>query len=300
MTDPLEFFVEPGLMTSPGKYQEQLGNLPADVESLCQIVQGLMIHIFWAEQYGVQLAETRQAEVQLRPVAHKLERIIELDPHPLAETRQPDKRLVGNCRDFSLMLTAILRFKGIPARARCGFGRYFLPNHYEDHWVCEYWNTEQKRWVLVDAQLDELQCRKLSIQFNPSDVPRDQFLFGGKAWQLCRAGQADPETFGISDMHGLWFVRGNLVRDLASLNKVELLPWDSWGIIERRDEDLSADDLTLLDQMAELSGAAVPEFDSLRLLYESDNRLQVPAIIHSYTQAGMQTIDLAHLLSTVK
>jgi hypothetical protein len=31
------------------------------------------------------------------------------------------------------MLTSILRYQGIPARTRCGFGKYFLPGHFEDH-----------------------------------------------------------------------------------------------------------------------------------------------------------------------
>lgn len=293
MINSLEFFTQPGMMTSPGSQANLLDHLPGDMGSLCQTVQGVMLHIFWAEHYGVQLAGPRQDEVQLRSVARKLERIAELDPHPLADAREPDKRLVGNCRDFSLMLTAILRHQGIPARARCGFGRYFMPNHYEDHWVCEYWNAGQNRWVLVDAQLDELQCKKLSIPFNPLDVPRDQFIVGGKAWRLCRTGQADPETFGIFEMHGLWFVRGNLVRDVASLNKMELLPWDSWGIIERRDEELSPDDLALLDDVAELTSDDVTEFEKVHLLYENDERMCVPTTIHSYTQAGVQTIDLA-------
>ncbi len=169
------------------------------------------------------------------------------------------------------MLTAILRHHGIPARARCGFAGYFIPNHYEDHWVCEYWDAARCRWVLVDAQLDELQCGKLSVRFDPTDVPRDQFLVGGRAWQLCRRGQADPEIFGIFDMHGLWCVRGNLVRDVASLNKMELLPWDSWGIIEAREADLSAEDLALLDRVAELTYGDMPEFDEVRLLYERDD-----------------------------
>jgi len=176
-----------------------------------------MIHIFWAEQYGVQLAGPRRDEVQLRSVARKLERIIELDPRPLAEAREPDKRLVGNCRDFSLMLTTMLRYQGVPARARCGFARYFIPNHFEDHWVCEYWSTAHNRWVLVDAQLDTLQVGKLGVCFDPLDVPRDEFIVGDKAWQMCRAGQADPDTFGIADLHGLWFVRGNLVTCICLL-----------------------------------------------------------------------------------
>jgi hypothetical protein len=282
-------------MTLPGNQAHLLDNLPGDIQSLCQVVQGIMIHIFWAEHYCVQLTDERREEVQLRSVVRKLERITALDPRPLHETRQPDKRLVGNCRDFSLMLTAMLRYQGVPARARCGFGRYFIPDHYEDHWVCEYWNAEQARWVLVDAQLDELQCTKLAIQFNPLDVPRDQFIVGGKAWQLCRTGQADPEKFGIFDMRGMWFVRGDHVRDVASLNKMELLPWDSWGIIETRDENLSANDLTFLDHVAELTNSDAPEFINLHQLYETDDRLHVPGMIRSYTQAGVQVVDLASL-----
>jgi len=112
-----------------------------------------------------------------------------------------------------------------------------------------YWNAARKRWVLVDAQLDELQCNK-----------RRSASF---------------------DMHGLWFVRGNLVRDVASLNKMGLLPWDGWGIIEARDEAISADDLALLDRVAELTSSDVPGFDRVRLLYESGHRLRVPTTIRS-------------------
>ena len=62
-----------------------------------------------------------------------------------------------------------------------------------------------------DAQLDDLMLDVLKPDFDPLDVPRDRFIVGGKAWQLCRCGQADPDAFGIFDMHGLGFVRGDLL-----------------------------------------------------------------------------------------
>jgi hypothetical protein len=295
MTNPLEFFATAGPMTSHGNQAPLLDALPGDIQSLVKVVQGLMIHIFWVESYGVTLTDSRREEVQMRPAALKFERIIELDRRPLVEPREPEKRLVGNCRDFSVLLTAMLRYQGVPARARCGFGRYLIPHHYEDHWVVEYWNASQQRWVLVDAQLDELQCRELAIQFDPLDVPRGQFVVGGKAWQLCRTGQVDPEKFGIFDMKGLWFVRGNFIRDAASLNKVELLPWDSWGIIESTDKGLTPQDLDWLDNLAVLTCGDVPKFDRVRELYEGDDRLKVPTTIRSYTQAGMQEVDLGQI-----
>jgi hypothetical protein len=296
MNDTLPFFAAPGPLTTPGRHAGLLKELPSDVGSLVRIVQGLLIHVFWAERYGVHLDVARREEVQLRDAASKLARIVELDPRPLAEPRAPDYRLAGNCRDFSVLLVTFLRRQGIPARARCGFARYFLPDHYEDHWVGEYWHEAEQRWVLVDAQLDALQQEKLGIAFDTLDVPRDQFITGGAAWTLCRSGQADPDTFGIADMKGLWFVRGNLGRDVAALNKVELLPWDGWGLVDGIDEDPASGDLAALDEMAALSGGDVPEFERVRALYETDPRWRVPPVIHSYSAEGRIDVDLSMLM----
>lgn len=276
----------------PRAHAALMNGLPTTLPGLCRTVQGVLIHVFWADQYGVQLTAEQREEVQLRLVERQLERIVAIDPRPLTQARPPERRLVGNCRDFSVLLSSMLRHQGIPARARCGFGRYFIPDQYIDHWVCEYWNAAQQRWVLVDAQLDELQQEKLGIQFDTLDVPRDQFIVGGHAWQLCRSGAADPERFGIMDMHGLWFVRGDFIRDVAALNQVELLPWDSWGLIEGGDETLSVEDFTFLDRLAELTSGDVPDYEQVRRIYESDARLRVPATIYSYTEAGKQTVAL--------
>lgn len=292
MTTVAKTFAAQSMITDPGPYRALLEGLPTALPDLVHIVQGVLIHVFWADQYGVQLTAGQREEVQLRLVRRQLERMLEIDPRPLTTARPPARRLVGNCRDFSVLLSTLLRHQGIPARARCGFGRYFIPDQFIDHWVCEYWNADQQRWVMVDAQLDELQQGKLGIQFDTLDVPRDQFIVGGHAWQLCRSGQADPDAFGIMDMHGLWFVRGDFVRDVASLNKVELLPWDSWGIIEGGDEELSAEDYAFLDHLAELTSGDVPDYEQVRTLYENDARLRVPTTIYSYTEAGKQSVVL--------
>jgi hypothetical protein len=295
MINQQEYFATQGRLTAPGQHAALLDPLPRDIGALCRVVQGLMIHIFWADQYGLQLDDARRAEVQLRSVARQLARMAELDPRPLAEPREPAQRLVGNCRDFSTMLAAMLRHHGVPARARCGFARYFHRDQYEDHWVCEHWNADERRWVLVDAQLDAHQVGVLGLDFSPLDVPRSQFVTGGQAWALCRAGQADPDSFGVADLRGLWFIRGDLGRDVAALNKVELLPWDCWGIIDARDDELTDADMAALDHMAQLTSADVPDLDRVHALYAQDARWRVPTIIRSYTPAGPIEIDLDDL-----
>jgi hypothetical protein len=274
-TELLNYYATPGVMTDPGKYKKTFADLPEDIFELCKIVQNNLIHIFWSERYGRKLTESEEHTVNIRSVEQKLALIQENDLRPLPVPRSIDERQVGNCRDFSLMLTAILRDKGIPARARCGFGAYFLPGHYEDHWVCEYWKSEESRWVLVDAQLDEFQCRELKVKFNPLDVPRDQFVVAGQAWEMCRRGDAEAQNFGIFEWHGWWFIWGNVVRELLSFNKIELLPWDFVpGCMTHDLEDplVEGAELALYDGIAALTLAGDLAFDGLRAIYENDGR----------------------------
>jgi len=286
MNPTLTYFAQQGPMSDPGAQVSLFQSLPASLTELVKLVQNVTIHVFWAERYGFKIPPERMDELQLRSIEHRLARTIELDPSPITEPRLLDKKLIGNCRDHSLLLASFLRHQGIPARARCGFGAYFLPDHFEDHWVTEYWNQKEARWVLVDAQLDSLQCDAMNIPFNPLDVPRDQFIVGGKAWQMCRTGEQNPDKFGIFDMHGLGFVRGNLVRDVAALNKLELLPWDCWGVILNEQID-NPEDLSLLDKVAALTDDEILEFETIRKCYESDLRLFMNGNLFSYVNGRM-------------
>jgi hypothetical protein len=281
-----------GRITDPGPYADLYTNLPSDLPSLVQVVQGLIVHTFWTERYGLNPPEERKEEVQLRSMERRLARTLELDPNPLTIPRANEQKTIGNCRDFSVTLASLLQSKGIPARPRCGFATYFQPNDYGDHWVCEYWNEAEGRWVLVDAQLDELQKNALQIPFNTLDVPRDQFIVGGAAWRMCRSGQADPEKFGIFDLRGIDFVKGDLIRDVAALNKVELLPWDCWGMILMDYATLPPDDRSILDRLADLTYADVSDFAVVQQLYESDPRLCVGESIQSYINGSMELIQL--------
>jgi len=291
MTD-LTYFSEFGRLTNPGPYVDFYADLPSDVPSLVKVVQGLVVHVFWAERYGLTLSQDRQAEVQLRTMERRIARTLELDPGSLIAARLNEKKTVGNCRDFSVTLASMLQSKGVPARPRCGFGTYFMPDHIEDHWVCEYWNDVERRWVLVDAQLDDLQRNVLKISFNTLDVPRDQFIVGSAAWKMCRSGQADPNRFGIFDMNGIDFVKGNFIRDVASLNKMELLPWDCWGLILSDYASLPPDDLSLFDRLADLTQTDVPDFENVRQIYESDSRLSVGESIQSYVNGNFERIEI--------
>jgi len=281
--DPLSFYSKPGIMTNPGKHASLLAGIPDDLASICQVVQDNMVHVFWAERLGLTLTENQQASLQIRPAAEKLALMLQTNVQPLSVSKPLHQRQVGNCRDFSLLLCTILRHKNIPARARCGFGAYFLPNHYEDHWICEYWNARMRRWVMVDSQLDSVQREALHIAFDPLDVPPEQFITAGTAWRMCRTGEANPDAFGILDMHGLRFVWGNVVRDFLSLNKVEILPWDGgWGFLNQRLTDPLPDEGTLMlyDRIAAMTVDINKRFKEIMSYYRSEPRFHIPSEWH--------------------
>lgn len=274
----LEFYSRSSEMSAVGRHLATFDGLPSDLDALVRTVQHLVVYDAVAgDFYRSEIPEERQDEIHIRPVERKLDQILALDHRPLTAERPPGRRLAGRCHHYTLLLVALLRANGVPARARCGFSAYFIPGRFEDHWVCEYWNADQERWVLVDAQLDEVWQDKLSFPYDNLDVPRDAFLVAGDAWQRCRAEGVDPELFGIglANLRGLWFVAGDLMRDLAALNKVELLPWDVWGAQPGPDEQLDDEQLTLFDRIAALTRDPDASFDEVRELF-ADQRLHVP------------------------
>ncbi len=288
----LEFYRRPGGLTSPGRFTALFDELPGDVAALVRTVQGLVLHQYMAKAYGVTLSAERAGECHIRSVERMLECLLAHDGRPLATSRPAERRLAGVCSHFTSLVTAMLRARGVPARARSGFGDYFNPGYHEEHILCEYWHAAEARWVRVDTQLDEVWHRQLHVDFDPLDVPPDRFLGAGEAWARCRAGVADPAQFGIfvGDLRGLWFVAGELVRDLAALNRMELLPWDVWGAMPRPGQPLADDQLAFFDQLASLSRAPDPAFARLRGRYEADDRLRVPATVFNAVRNRPESI----------
>jgi hypothetical protein len=260
--------------------------LPGDPAALATVVQGLLMHEHVAPAYGLTLSAAKHAEAHVRPVEEIVRQILAHDPRPLTSARAPDQRQIGVCRHFTLLHVAMLRRAGLRARARCGFGAYFEAGKFLDHWVTEYWNEDRNAWVLIDPQLDARQRELFKVAFDPLDVPRDQFLVAGDAWQRCRTGTADPGKFGILDMYGLWFIASNVIRDVAALNDKVMLPWDVWGAMSPKDDEI---DRTFIDRLAALTVEPDRHFGELRAIYQ-DPRVKVPDTVFNAVRNLPETL----------
>jgi hypothetical protein len=269
-------YAAPGVFTTlDGDAAALARTAPDDVAGVVRLVQGLLIHEGLTSLYGVTTPPERAGEKQLHSAAAMLRQAARLDPRPLDAPRAPQHRVIGVCRHFVTLFVAIMRRKGVPARARCGFAGYFAAGKHLDHWVGEYWDAAAGRWVLVDAQVDDAQRRYFKLELDTLDVPRDRFLVGGDAWRACRAG-VDPMSFGVAGtpMWGLVEVYGDLFQDLAALQKIELLPWGWYGLAK---DERGMAEVELIDRLAAISiradAAAMAE---LREALAADPRLRVP------------------------
>jgi hypothetical protein len=265
-------------LTDPGRHGESFAGLPRGVAALVRVVQGLVIHPNAFEHLGLP-AGTYAEVAHLRFVADMLAHIVERDGRPLTVAREPAERVCANCRNPAVLLIAMLRHQGIPARKRTGFARYFADGHALIHEVAEFWDAGSGRWVLVDADVTlDAQSGYLTSHGVPEPADygtidlrsADGFVMAGDAWQRSRAGAADPDEFeGAGRGAGMPGIRQALLQDLDGLNRVELLSDDLWGgdIDEKPDHDLTLEDLVALDRAAELTLSADEHLDEMRRFY---------------------------------
>jgi hypothetical protein len=273
-----EFYRSQSRFSDPGRHAPLFDALPDNVEDLVKIAQGLVIYDVVAENfYGHRLSDKQKSMIHLRHVEHMLDVLLEMDDRPLDVPRPFAQRLSGRCHHYELLFVSMLRHKGFAARERGGFAAYFNAPKFEDHVVAEYWDRTRGRWIRADAQLDHIWLSRLKGVRAPLALSAEDFVPAGSAWRRCREEGADPNLYGISfvPLQGLWFIAGSLIREMAALNKDELLPWDVWGAQPKRDATLAPEELELFDKLAELTRDADEGFQALHDFYRADDRVKM-------------------------
>jgi hypothetical protein len=228
--DPLRHYARHSAVTDPGRYSSHLDGLPDDVDGMIAVVRNVLIHFRSdAPLLGAVASESRRGEVDSRGVERMLAGILRLDPSQLLMPRPAPRRLLATCRDFSVLLCAMMRHKGIAARVRFGFTRLYyqpkLPLH--DHVLTEYWNGAA--WLLAECRLHACPVPLRGVW--QGDIPRLMFLSGAQAWRSITRGECDARLFSglrYDRDIGRRNVRKLLMFDAAALSGNEPLLWDRW------------------------------------------------------------------------
>lgn len=265
------------VITHPGSAACYMTGLPDDASELIELTSGLLVHFETdAALLDAALVEERKAEIDSRYVSAMLGQILEMDGAPLAVARIPGKRLLSTCRDSAVLLCAMLRSCGVPARVRYGFSHVFYEPRQvmHDHVVVEYWNGTN--WRIADSRLSRAFRQRHNLtHLDPTNIPSGLFLSGGDAWKRVRKGELPARALsGLrgDDGYGLWRARNLLLYDLSSLSGFEPLLWDAWGIMLFQPPGVppqEPEQLEFLDMMADLAVVTPRECDVLAGMFNS-------------------------------
>lgn len=264
--------------SNPREFAGLLAELPADVPSLGAAVRNLLVHY---RASGLEFPPERLEEIDSRwadrLLAHDQRRF---PGSLLSPDRAPEERIVGCCRDFTLLTVAALRAHGVPARSRVGFAGYFEEGYHYDHVITEWWDGD--RWRAADTQVD-----RLDVALTPEGLEP-----ASRVWARFRRGELDPRTYGVapgSPLGGGWFIRNYVLYEAAHRYGDELLLWDIFGVMSR---DLDGD-LGLIDAVAGLLIAADSGDEAadrkLARWYADDDRLHPGPVIQSLSPRGPVT-----------
>lgn len=206
--NPLEFYRQHSTYTDPGECEYLFENLPDSLSALCSLIRSQFIHPY-AElpRYRGRIPKERGNDyIKYTTVKSMLEGLLSYDSRGLVKDRKPEDRLVLGCRHTSILLASILKYRGIPARVRCGHVTYLRPGFNMSHTVCEVWNESDKRWMLVDPSTVMI------------DFSREMFEFSNELWLKLQNGEIDPNLYGFPGRYsGLVSIVGKVSPDLASI-----------------------------------------------------------------------------------
>ena len=204
----LGFYKQYSTFTDPGEYAYLYKNLPDSLPELCSLIKSQFIHPFTElPQYSELIPKERWNEsVNYPTVKSILKGLISYDSRGIVKDRKPENKLVLGCHEYAIILASIMKYRGIPARVRCGHATYLVPGFHESHTICEVWNKNDKRWMLVDPST------------NMIDFKRDKFDFSNDTWIQMQQGKIDPNLYGLPGIYtGVASIVGKISPDLAYL-----------------------------------------------------------------------------------
>jgi hypothetical protein len=280
------FWASQSRVTEPGRQAgEAIDGLPGELSALREASSQLVFHYIGGGDFAANgVPAERMAEINTRYADEMFACVLERGEPTLARNRPPAERMVGCCRDATVFFLALARHKGIPARARVGFAAYLRPGWLIDHVVAEVWDG--RRWRLVDPEMGgEWKPEVNGRPVDWLDLAPDQFVTGPRAWEAVREGGSDPERHVVAPdldvpaLRGLPYIAHNVIHDLASLNKTEMLLWDVWGMqLGYEHGQVPEEDVAVLDEISALTADPATAPDVLAELGQRDG-VRVPAVV---------------------
>ena len=264
--DIINFYKQTSLFTDLGNYKDFAIKLPNNLDELCLLQRMQIIHPVafkieeirnnfkhvWGNVDEIPITRLRYEEDYFPTAQSMLAELLRKNP-VYSINREAKDKIHITCRGQALLLASTLKAKGFAARVRSGFATYIEKDGINyDHWITEYYNELEKRWILVDA--DEY-FPDYEVNFRMTDIPYDKFIFGAEAYLGVRSGKyKDEEIYYASNppILGLKAAIRSLFYDFHSLMNNEIIFLHIPKYIYDKNFELTETELQELDELAKL------------------------------------------------
>jgi len=288
----LNHYLQFSQYTHPGLYGDILKKtLPNDVKKIGLLVRKQLVHRMILKngntgsnkdlRYGdmTKIPWYRQPEDDIFITASAmLAELYRRDPKGLSLNRTADNKFILTCRFTSILMASLLKIKDIPARVRSGFAPYFkvegLPGgKSDDHWINQYWNRQELRWVTidVDGSLEDY------LKFDPYDIPEGTFDFSADAWLSVRSGKVDSQHFwNAGGNGGLIVIAWELFYDFHCLMNDEVIYLHTPEMTHLgKFEKLPEEQLVEIDSLAKLMQKPDDNFEELQRVWNTKKEFRL-------------------------
>lgn len=285
----LEFYKQTSCFTDLGLYNDFVKNLPDDINELCMLQRHQIIHPFifkdvdirnkkdcyWGDMTKIPIYKL-EYEDDIFPTAQSIFAELLRRNSEYSHKREAKDKIHATCREQAILLTSTLKAKKIPSRCRSGFAFYVTDNNTAgDHWITEYYNEKQQRWMLVDADMHDPDH---DLGFDINDIPRKEFIFGAEAYLGLRNRKynekeiyyaSDPITYGMkASLRALFY-------DFHSLMNDEVIFLHVPKYICDKHYKLNKKELKELDYLANLMLEPNKNFDKLEYIWKENIKFRI-------------------------
>lgn len=282
----LDHYLEYGQYTYPGLYESYLRSLPDDVRKIGALVRNQLIHrtslhdentkiipgLIYADMKNIpwwRQAEDDNFNTAVAIIAELFRR----DSKGFTQDRKDKDKLVLTCRHTTLLMASILKAKDIPCRVRSGYAPYFpfKKGLSFDHWINEYWDKNENRWVIIDVD-----GHQHNTGFDMFDMPSDAFDYPAISWLNCRNGKDNPNRFhNAAPAKGLKVIGWALFYDFHCLMNNEIIYLHSPAYLYGKWNKMSEAELKELDELAKLMIEPDKNFDKLVNAWNTNKKFRI-------------------------
>lgn len=281
----LNHYKQTSRFTYAGPYRDCFQKLPDDIRELGNLVCAQIIHRITLKEGNTNAnADLRYGDMNRYPwyrmrceddvfltAVSMTAELFRMDERGFVDDRAVENKLVMCCRYVAVLMTSILKAKGYAARCRAGYAPYIKRGISMDHWITQYYDETDNKWITIDADAFFKEGELLFDQYN---IPESEFDWAGQTWLDIRQGKKDGSKFIYADGRGTNSLKALMLYLFYDLNAImnQELTFSFVPYMWEHFDEMTEADLRKVDNVARLMCNPDENFELLYNIWSTESK----------------------------